>query len=187
MAFLALAVAAGSLFVTAAPAAASPSDQSVSALEQEIDAKWQALEPTIENYDAVNAQLQAQEAKAAKLEKAIEPLALQVTLAQARIGAMSAQLYESGPTGGLAMLLNATSTANALDLLTTVNQMAADRQDEIAATVQLKAKYEAQKAPIDALVTSLNAQKLALAAQKQTIDAQITALDKLRVKAWGKT
>lgn len=182
---VAFAVVAGSLLVTPSPAMADPTDQSVSALQKQIDAEWDALEPTIENYDAVNEQLQSQEAKAAKLEKAIEPLALQVTLAQARIGAMSAQLYESGPTGGLAMLLNANSTANAIDLLTTVNQMAADRQDEIAATVQLKAKYEAQKAPIDALVTSLSAQKLALAAQKQTIDAQISALDKLRVKVWG--
>lgn len=184
---IAFAVVAASLVVTAAPAQAENTGQSVTALENEINAQWQSLEPTIESYDAVNAQYLAQLARANQLEAQIEPLAVKVAVAQARVGSMSAQLYEAGPTGGLALMLDTTTATNTLDMLATVNQMAVDRQREISATIKLRDQYEAQKAPIDALVTSLNAQRQSLAAQKRTIDQQIKSLDALRIKAWGST
>ena len=39
----------------------NPSDQSVSALESQINKQWNSLEPTIESFDAVSAKLAAQQ------------------------------------------------------------------------------------------------------------------------------
>jgi cell wall-associated NlpC family hydrolase len=148
---------------------------------------WNNLEPTIENYDAVSAKLAAQQAQADKLEAKIEPLALQVTTAQARIGAMAAQLYEAGPNSMLNALLNAGQDSRVLDLLGTLEQMAANRQAQLASTANLVARYQAQKAPIDQLIASLAQQRAQLAATKNTINAQIAQLDALRIKRWGST
>lgn len=168
----------------AAPVEAAPS---VSDTEKQIDQQWRSLEPTIENYNGVHDQLLAQRKKADKLEKAIEPLQLQVDLALARVGGFSTTVYESGPAGGLTTLLNATSTASALDMLGLIDQMASRQRVQVAGTLKLQRKYEAEKKPIDVLVAQLTEQQAALAAQAKNIQAQIKKLDALRVKVYGQT
>jgi cell wall-associated NlpC family hydrolase len=165
----------------------NPSDQSVSALESQINKQWNSLEPTIESFDAVSAKLSAQQTKANKLEAAIAPLQLQVQVARSLLAPVAASLYESGPTSSLMLLLNSSSAGEALDMVATVDRMAAHRQQQIAGTVALEQKYQRQKKPIDALVASLNQQRTTLAAQKAKINVSIQSLDALRVKAYGKT
>jgi cell wall-associated NlpC family hydrolase len=165
----------------------NPSDQSVSALESQINKQWNSLEPTIESFDAVSAKLSAQQAKAKSLEAAIQPLALEAQVKRSMLAPVAASLYESGPTSSLMLLLNSSSAGDALDLVATVDRMAAHRQEQIAGTVALEQKYQRQKKPIDALVASLNQQRTTLAAQKAKINVSIQSLDALRVKAYGKT
>jgi len=191
---LSVLVLSASLFVvggfraTAAHAApANPSDQSVSSLIAQINKQWNALEPTIENFDAVSEKLATQQAKANKLQAAIQPLALQVQVAQSLLAPVAARLYESGPTNALTVLLNSNSAGQALDMIATVDRMQAHRNAQVAKTAALEQKYEAQKAPIDALVSSLTQQRTVLATQKAKINAAIQSLDALRRKAWGTT
>ena len=167
--------------------APNPSDQSVSALESQINKQWNSLEPTIESFDAVSAKLAAQQTKANKLEAAIQPLELQVQVARSLLAPVAASIYEAGPTSTLTVLLNSSSAGSALDMVATVDRMAAHRQQQIAGTVALEKKYQAQKQPIDELVASLAQQRTTLAAQKAKINASIQSLDALRVKAYGKT
>jgi cell wall-associated NlpC family hydrolase len=186
-----LAVTAGMVLSVGSAAHASPvtptDNTSAADLENQINQKWNALEPTIENYDAVSEKLAAKQAQADKLQAKIEPLALQVTTAQARIGAMAAQLYEAGPNNVLNALLASDKDTDLLNLLGTVEQMAINRQAQLAATTKLVDQYKAQKKPIDALIASLAQQRAALAATKNKINAQITQLDALRIKLWGST
>jgi cell wall-associated NlpC family hydrolase len=165
----------------------NPSDTSVSSLVAQINQQWNALEPTIESFDAVSERLQAQQAKADKLQAAIQPLALQVQISQSLLAPVAARMYETGPTSSLTMLLNSKSAGQALDLIATLDRMQAHRNDQIAKTAALAQKYEQQKQPIDALVASLTQQRASLAQQKAKIDAAIANLDTLRKKAWGST
>jgi len=88
----AAAVGAGLL---AAPAHADPT---VDEIEAQIDKKWEQLEPTIEQYNKVRAQLKVNRQKSAGLQKKIEPLALQSELALNRVGDLASRYYISGPS-----------------------------------------------------------------------------------------
>jgi peptidoglycan DL-endopeptidase CwlO len=169
-------------FATAAHATPSATD-----LENQIDKEWASLEPTIENYDAVHQKLTEQQQKAAKLQKQIAPLALQVEVKMARVGSIAAGVYEAGPSGTLTTLLNADSSADALNVLGTLDQMAADQRAEVSGAMKLEAKYETQKKPIDALVASLKTQQTSLAKQKVDIQKKINSLNAQRLAAFGST
>lgn len=174
-------LASGVLLGTATPASAD----SVSDIEAKINKEWDSLEPTIEDYDAVHAKLVVQQQKATRLQKAIEPLKLEVTLALARAGSMSAQLYEQGPTGTAAIILDSDNAATALHVMASVEQVAKNQQSLVSGTVSLMAKFQNQEAPIDILVSSLNAQTQALAVKSTQIQTSINQLDALRVQAYG--
>jgi peptidoglycan DL-endopeptidase CwlO len=182
-------IVAGGLDATAAHASpgSNSSDQSVDSIVSQINKQWNALEPTIENFDAVSAKLATQQKKANALEAAIRPLELQVQVARSLLAPVATSVYEAGPTNAMTVLLNSASAGAALNLIATVDRMAANRQQQIAGTVALEQKYELQKAPIDQLVASLSQQRALLAAQKTKINVSIASLDKLRIKAWGQT
>jgi cell wall-associated NlpC family hydrolase len=182
-----LGAAVATLVLLLAGTTAAHAAPSVADMEKQIDQQWRALEPTIENYNTVHDQLLAQQKKANALQKQIAPLQLQVDLALARVGGYSTTVYETGPAGGLTTLLNAGSTSAALEMLGLIDQMASDQRAQVAGTLKLQQKYEAQKKPIDALVASLSSQQVALLAEAKTIQAQIKKLDALRIKVYGQT
>src|SRR5690349_8832408 len=61
--------------VVASPAAAVPPPGTI---EAQIDAAWRQAEPIVEQYNLVHDQLAANQAKAAALQKQLQPLQLQV-------------------------------------------------------------------------------------------------------------
>ena len=65
-------------------------------LETQIDQKWNAIEPIIEKYNAVSGQLAAGQKQVAALQAQIQPLAVQVDLAETRVGVISAEMYING-------------------------------------------------------------------------------------------
>jgi peptidoglycan DL-endopeptidase CwlO len=177
----------GLVATTTTIATAAHADPTPSSIVAEINAQWQMLEPTIENYDLVNQKLQVQEASATALEKKIEPLALQVEVQLAGVAHIAAEVYKAGPTGTMETLLDANGTLEALNLVGALNQMAATRRAQVASAVELRNEYEAKAKPVNALVASLKVQQTALNAQKNAIQKKINSLDAERVKAFGST
>ena len=175
-----IAVIAG--LAPATHAYATPSPQEV---EAQIDQLWSQLEPLIEKYNGVHEQLKQNQAKQAALTKQLEPLQIQVDLAMTRVGAMSAQLYENGPTSRVAALLSAGSPQDLLDQMGTLNQLAREQQQTIAATRDQVDEYNKQKVPLDVLVGQQQQQDADLAAKKKDIQAQLDNLQKLRQQAYG--
>ena len=184
---LLLTTAAAAIGILATFATAAQANPTPSSIIAEINAQWQKLEPTIENYDLVHQKLQEQQAAAAKLEAKIEPLDLEVKVRLAGIAQIAANVYMAGPTGTMTTLLSAGSTGEALDMLGDIEQMAANRHAEVSGTMKLQAEYEAQAKPVDALVASLNVQQTALNAQKNEIQKKINQLDAERIQAFGST
>ncbi len=173
-------VTSGLLLGNVNPAQADPS---ASSIENQIDAKWAALEPALENWDAVHEKLQQQQAKAAALQAKIAPLALAVQVKLARVGAIAAQVYQAGPSRTMTMLLTDGSSTSALNVLGEVEAIANQQQTEVSQAVALRDSYEKQAAPVNALVVSLQQQQVALDAQKAGLQKQIDALDKQRLAA----
>ncbi len=170
------------VLVSGRAAVAAPSPGQV---EAQINQAWNTLEPLIEQYNRVHAQLQANQAKAAALQTQIQPLQLQVDLAMTRVGTMSASLYMTGPGYRMAALMTSGSPATMLDELTTVNQLAYEQSASVASVVAQRNRYLAAKKPYDDLIAQLSTEDADLAAKKNAIQAQMAALQQMRDQAYG--
>jgi hypothetical protein len=160
-------------------------DPSISDIEGQLAAQWGAAEPLIEQYNKVHEDYERNKARQATLEESIRPLKVQVDLAMIRVGAVAAQAYQSGPGGGLAAMLQAASPKQFADQMLYLNQIASVQDSEIHDVYDLKLRYDAAKAPIDALDAVLSKQDADLAVQRKVIDAKIADLNTLRIKAYG--
>lgn len=160
-------------------------DPTVAEIEAQITVAWNEAEPLIEAYNQVHEQYDQNKAKQAELEAAIKPLQVQVDLAQARVGVIAARAYEVGPGGGITALLQANSPRELVVQLAYLDQAAAAQTATLGSVFDLKARYDAQKAPIDALVAQLKTQDEELGRQRADIEVRLADLQKLRVQAYG--
>lgn len=181
----AVAILAAILILVAGTNTTSYAAPTVADLEAQINTAWNTLEPLVEQYDALHSQLQANQAKSAALETQIRPLKLQVDLVLARVGAMSADLYETGPLSNISALLESGSPANLMDQLSTLDAMSRRQTDTVQGAADLMAKYDAQKKPLDALVAVEAQEDAQLSTQKATIEQQMNSLQALRQQAYG--
>jgi cell wall-associated NlpC family hydrolase len=168
----------------AIPAHAAPS---ISDLEKQIAAADNTLEPIVEEYDHVDAMLQANQSQADKLEVKLRPLQLQAVLALSELAPLAAQVYEQGPGSTMNLMLGADSTTTLLDRLGYVDQMARMKQQQISAVVLQRDKYSAAKKKLDDLRAGLARQVSELSAKKKVIETQVSALQTLRQKTYGTT
>jgi peptidoglycan DL-endopeptidase CwlO len=173
-------VLGGAGTAAAAPAPASPGD-----IEAQIDQTWNKLEPLLEQWNGVHDKLVANQAKVAQLQNQIKPLKLQVDLAQARVGALSAKYYEYGPGSKLNALLVSGSPTTLVEQLNVLDEVARNETASVADVVKLRAQYEEQEKPIDALVAQLAQQQSMLDAQKVDLNNQLQQLQQLRLAAYG--
>jgi cell wall-associated NlpC family hydrolase len=180
-----LAGAVLSALLVVAPGVPAQAKPSVSDIEKQIDAANNKLEPLINEYDRVHSQLQTDRAKATALEAKLMPLQLRVDIALAQLGPIAAHAYEAGPSSTFALLANAGSTANLLDQMTILDQIARQRQEKIASVMTLRDSYAAQKKALDATLAKVAAQNADLTARTKTIETQIAALQKLRQQIYG--
>jgi peptidoglycan DL-endopeptidase CwlO len=162
--------------------AAPPSPGDV---EAQIDDAWNKLEPLIEQYNQIHGQLQATQAKIDALQQQMNPLQMQVDLAMTRVGAISAQLYKTGPGSHILALLNSGSPDTFLERMTELDQVARQQNAQVAAAASLRDTYALQKKPLDDLQAKLAAQDADLTQKKNTIQAQLDQLQKLRLAAYG--
>jgi cell wall-associated NlpC family hydrolase len=161
------------ILTPATDAAASPDPQA------QIDQLWSKLEPLIEQYNGVHAKLLADQAKAAQLQKQLQPLLDQVDLATTRVGAMAAELYMEGPLAGVNAMLGGGGPTSLADRLSSLDAMATTQQDTINGASDLLKTYQDQKKPLDDLIASEKAIDADLAAKKAEIKAQLAQLQKL--------
>ncbi|MFF3869469.1 NlpC/P60 family protein [Micromonospora sp. NPDC001898] len=166
----AVAVGAGTL---TAPAYAEPS---VDEIEAQIDKKWEQLEPTIEQYNKVRAQLKLNKQKSAELQKKIEPLALETELAMNRVGDLAARYYISGPSQDLGALLVSTKPGTLAEQLTMLDRLASEERRQLQGVLAVRAKYDGQKLKLDTLIVSQEKQTKELAAKKTQINTEIKQL-----------
>jgi cell wall-associated NlpC family hydrolase len=181
----ALAILAAALILITATNTTAYAQPTVADLEAQINQAWNTLEPLVEQYNMVHAQLQANQAKAAALEAQIKPLKLQVDLVLTRVGAMSASLYESGPLSNVSAMLESGSPANLIDQLSTLDALARRQTNTVQGAADLVAKYDAEKKPLDTLIAAEAQQDADLAAKKATITQQMDSLQKLRQQLYG--
>lgn len=165
---------------------ASYAEPSIAELEKQLDEEWNKLEPVIERHNSVRTDLADKKKKVKALQEKIQPLQLQVDLAMKRVGEFAAQSYKGGgTTAALNALLSSGSPIDFADRLSLLNEYARGQQASIEKVRELKGKYDAQKAPLDALVAQLSRAEADLAKQKKQIDAEIEKLQKLRIKVYG--
>jgi cell wall-associated NlpC family hydrolase len=169
------------------PATAAHADPTVAELEAQIQALWAEAEPLIEEYDGVHEAYMQDLAKQDQLRQQIDPLATQLSLAQARIGAVAAQVYKGGEMGTLAAVLASDSPDIVIGQLEFLDQTAISQRHQLQGVADLKSEYDAQKNEIDQLVATVAAQDADLAAKKKSIEDRLTQLQDLRRKAYGTT
>jgi cell wall-associated NlpC family hydrolase len=167
------------------PGTVAHADPSVSEIEAQIAQIWGESEPLIEQYNSVHQQFEQNQTRQAELQAAIQPLADQLQVAQARVGVIAAQVYKGGDAGMMSALLAGGSPQSMADKLSFLDTLAREQQRELGEVVQLKKQYDDQKAPIDQLVKDLAAQDADLAAKKNDIQGRINQLQDLRRQAYG--
>ncbi|MFC3503574.1 NlpC/P60 family protein [Micromonospora krabiensis] len=159
----------------AAPAHAEPT---VDEIEAQIDKQWEQLEPTIEQYNKVRAQLKVNRKKSADLEKKIQPLALQSELAMSRVGDLASRYYIEGPSQDIGALLVSAKPSTLTEQLTMLDRLAKQERKELEGVLKVRAKFDSEKQKLDALIATQVKQQDELAAKKKKIDAEIKRLEK---------
>ncbi|RZU72516.1 cell wall-associated NlpC family hydrolase [Micromonospora kangleipakensis] len=179
----AVAVGAG---LVAAPAHAAPS---VDEIEAQIDKQWEQLEPTIEGYNKVRAQLKVNKKKSADLQKKMAPLELESALAMNRVGDLASRYYMRGPSQEVGALLVDAKPGTLAEQLTILDRLAAQQRKQVAGILAIRDKYNREKQKLDALIATQVKQEAELRAKKKQIDAEIkrltASLPKTTVKVAG--
>lgn len=187
---VATAVVTGAVVVPATPVKADPlvaAEPSVAEIEKQITKLWNEAEPLIEKYNEVHEQYKKNKAKQAQLQEQIEPLQRQLELAQARVGAIAAEVYKGGRADVFNAVLGTGSPKQLADQLAFIEMFGREHQRQLSGVVTLKADYDAKKAPIDALVVELTEQDAFLKAKRTEIEQKLTELQKLRRQIYGTT
>lgn len=173
----------------ASPASAAPSDRPPAkvALDQQIaDASGQ-LEIVIEQYNAGREALKATKAKEAAVSKRLAPLTEAMREAQAKVGSIVAGVYETTTLSPFAALLNASSASDAVNQLSTLDQLARWRRQQINALYAAADTYLKQRKSLVVLDTTQSNQQGILHAKRFTIIARIGQLKSMRLAAYGVT
>jgi cell wall-associated NlpC family hydrolase len=174
------------LLVTVAPAYADPTP-AASDVEAQIEQKWNALEPTIEQYNEVHGKLTANKAKAEKLQAQLQPLQLEVDIAMARVGDIASGVYMGGRGSALNAVLSSSSPTSLAEQLTFLNMIARTQRDQISNVTTVRDKYAGDKKVLDNLIAQQVKQDADLGAKKRQIEDQIAQLQRLRQQVYGTT
>jgi len=162
-------------------------DPSISALENQIDATWNKLEPLLEQHNATKAKLATERKNVENLRKALDPLKLELQLSNARIGEFAAYLYQGGNASELNALLNSKSPTEVNDQLVMLDQFSRIQQENLADVIARRDALEARKKPIDDKVAALADAEKQLAAQAASYDKQINDLQKQVSRLYAST
>jgi peptidoglycan DL-endopeptidase CwlO len=169
--------------VLVAPASLAQADPSPAELQAQIDKGNAKLELVVEQYNKVNGDLAATQASLSALEAKLPPLKADMDKAYADVDQMAVSAYKSN--GGLremSVLLSASSSGTFVDQYATLQQVAKSRRHDIANFTTVKRQYDAEKARLDQLLATQNAQKIDLATKRAKIEGDIARLDAMQRK-----
>jgi len=178
------------LFVGAAavvvllPASAALADPSLAQIQSQIDKKNGEVEKVVEAYNLIGEQLKDTQAKLDALKIRMQPLQSKVDEAAANVSKIAYQAYRTG--NGLrtaSVLLNAGTSNDFMDQLATLDQISKTQQADIAKYNDAKKPFDAEKANLDKLLATQNAQKTDLATKRATIEGDLKSLKALEDKA----
>src|SRR3954468_1323109 len=158
-----------------APAQAKPSPQQI---EKQIDTAWNKLEPIIEEYNRVHAQLQANRTEQVKLATTLKPLQIRVDAALSDVGQMATRVYMQGGRPGLSTMLISGGSNDLTDKLTYLDLMARRQRASVSTVITLRDRYAADKRKLDSVTADLATRDAALATQRTQIQKQVDALQK---------
>lgn len=182
---LLLVSALASIILVTMPGTEARADPTVAEIEAQINTIWGNAEPLIEEYNRVHEKYKQNKAQQDAINKKIEPLQRQVDLGQVRVGVIAATVYKGGQATTLNALLGSGSPQMLADQLSYLDLMAREQERQLSGVTSMKSDYDAQRAPLDKIVTELAAQDADLAAKKKVIDGQLDQLQTLRIKAYG--
>jgi peptidoglycan DL-endopeptidase CwlO len=169
--------------VLVVPAGLAHADPSPAELQAQIDRGNAKLELVVEQYNKVNEDLAATQSALAALEAKMQPLKSDLDRATADVDKMAVDAYKSN--GGLremSVLLSASSSGAFVDQYTTLQQVAKNRRQDIARFTAVKRQYDGEKARLDQLLATQNAQKTDLATKRAKIEGDIARLDAMQRK-----
>jgi len=172
--------------VSFAPGAASAAP-STNDLQQQIDAKGKQLNGVIQQWDGLNDQLAKTTAQAQDVQTRLAPLQAQLATAQGAVNQLAAQSYEGGNLGGLTALITAGSPESAIDRLSLLDNLGAQRRQELAGYRAASKQLADQQQQLTQLLDQEKAQQATLAAQKTKIQSEIDALQKQRAQLAAQT
>jgi cell wall-associated NlpC family hydrolase len=182
-----LCLAAATGVVLTAPATAALATPSPSSVEAQIDTQWNQLEPIIEEYNDVHGKLIKNQAQLKKLTNQLTPLQVQVDVALSSVRGLAADAYMQGAPSAMNAMLMSGTAAQLTDKLTYLDQLARHQNEQIAGVAKLRDQYAQSKADLQLLTNSIAARDADLSQKKAAINVKISALQKLRIKAYGAT
>jgi cell wall-associated NlpC family hydrolase len=163
-------------------AAAKPSPQELS---RQLSAASQQLETVIEQYDATQVRLSANEARRALLVGQMAPVQTAMDQLERQIGRYSASLYEHLDGAPVTALIAAGSPRTLLDQLTILAHLSWAARRDVGALTTVVRQYEQQQDQLDVILAQQRVQRADLTAKRAQIETQIAALSRLRYTLYG--
>lgn len=160
-------------------------DPTPAEIEAQIDAKWNQIEPTIEEHNGVKIKLDLERKKAEDLATQLKPLEDEVAATRSRMAVYADYMYRGGNLAGISAVLDTNDPSVLAERMMSMDQVAVFFNSRLGDVVAAKKKLEEAKKPLDILITQLDAAEKEQAARIQTIKDQIAELDKLRLKAYA--
>ena len=173
-------VLTGPVATPMAQAAPSPSK-----IEDQIDQRWNELEPVIEQYNNVHNKLRDNQARVKAISKRLAPLETQVTAAMKDGRGMAASAYKQGSPGAMQAMVMSGSATGLTEKLIFLDQYARHQRAEVADVATLRDQLAADKHDLEVLTDQLATQDAELAKTKTGIEKEIASLQKLRIQAYG--
>ncbi|GAA2577613.1 C40 family peptidase [Dactylosporangium fulvum] len=164
---------------------AAHAEPSPAQLEAQIDEAWNQLEPTIEKYNQVHTLLKDNQAKAAALQRQLQPLEAQVEAAMGQVSEIAVRAFKGGQVTALDVLLHTDSPEALLGQLAVVNEIARNQRASVRSVAEARDKLAGDKQALDAIIAQQSQQDADLAAKKKEIEGKIAELQKLRQQAYG--
>jgi len=161
---------------------AQPSPEEI---ERQLDAKWNEIEPIIEEHNGVRIKLNLERKKAEQLATQLAPLEQEVQKTRDRVGVYAEYMYKGGHAAGINAYLSTGDPTVFAERISSMDQVTKHFNARIGEVMAAKAKLDEAKAPLDAIIAQLAALDAEQSARIKTIEAEIKKLDQMRLAAYG--
>jgi cell wall-associated NlpC family hydrolase len=179
-------VLAGLSAVLVAPMSAARAEPSASELTQQINKASTELEKVVESYNKLNEEIKASKAAVVTLNARLGPLEKQAGQARVEAAEIASRAYKTG--GGLTaanVLFSRGDSSSLVHRLGALEQLARDRDRQIAGFDATQRQYVDEKARLDSTLARQTAQAKQVAAGKKKIEGDLAKLYQMRREAYG--